>query len=72
MGARPVRKRSADYRPIGGEVLDVRFSHLRLLLDGLEARVATVEVKVDRLRAELRALPDAIAEMLDEREKRRS
>jgi hypothetical protein len=67
-------------------LLNIRFSYVRAQLDALDARIGTVEAKVDRLdtritgvetkvdalRAEVQALPRAVAEMLDERDRRRS
>jgi chromosome segregation ATPase len=67
-------------------LINVRFSFVRAQLDALDARIGTVEAKVDRLeariggveakvdsiRTEVQALPRVLAEMLDERDRRRS
>ena len=67
-------------------LLNIRFSYVRAQLDALDARIGTVEAKVDRLeariggveakvdslRTEVQALPRVLAEMLDERDRRRS
>jgi cell division protein FtsB len=51
-------------------LINMRFAHMRAQLDALDARVATLEVKLDNVRSELQALPRVLAEMLDERAKR--
>jgi hypothetical protein len=71
MAARLRRNRATRAVQSSREAPDIRFAHLRLLIDALEAKVSTVEIKVDRLRAELQTLPSAVVEILDEREKRK-
>jgi chaperonin cofactor prefoldin len=58
-------------------LINMRFSFMRAQLDALDARIGTVEVKVDSLRSdfqvlrsEVQALPRVLSEMLDERAKR--
>jgi hypothetical protein len=75
VATKAVEKRVSDLEEIIDDtprLLNVRFSYVRAQLDALDARVGTVEAKVDALRAEVRAVPRAVAEMLDERDKRRS
>jgi hypothetical protein len=67
-------KRSSDDIP---RLINLRFAHVRDQLDALDARVSTVEAKVDNMRVELhtvktelQALPRVLAELLDERDKR--
>ena len=75
MATKAVEKRVSDLEEIIDDtprLLNVRFSYVRAQLDALDARVGTVEAKGDALRAEVRAVPRAVAEMLDERDKRRS
>jgi uncharacterized coiled-coil protein SlyX len=66
---RPLEQRVAD---LHGIIDDVRFAHLRAVIDTLEARVAAVEVKLDTMRSEIKALPSILVAMLDERAKRGS
>jgi hypothetical protein len=52
-------------------LVNLRFSFLRSQIEAVDARVGTVEAKVDRLHAEVQALPRVLAEMLDERDRRK-
>jgi predicted nucleic acid-binding Zn-ribbon protein len=78
MAAKTMEKRVADLEElVEHRVVNMRFLTMRAHLDALDARVGTVEVKIDALRTELqslksevRALPKLLAEMLDERAKR--
>ena len=73
MAAKTLEKRVSDLEEIFDDVprlINIRFAYVRSQLDALDARIGTVEAKVDRLTTEVRALPRVIAEMLDEREKR--
>jgi chromosome segregation ATPase len=54
------------------DALDARIGTVEAKVDKLEARIGGVEVKVDSLRAEVQTLPRVLAEMLDERDRRRS
>jgi hypothetical protein len=73
MAARSIEKRASDLEEMVEDVpslINMRFAHMRAQLDALDARVATMEVKLDNVRTELQALPRVLAEMLDERAKR--
>jgi hypothetical protein len=78
MAAKPLRKRVSDFEEVAGDISGVRFAHLRLYLDTLDAHVSTIEAEIGRLNSRMsametriEALPRAIAEMLDERDKRK-
>jgi uncharacterized coiled-coil protein SlyX len=81
MATKTIEKRVSDLEEQVGDIprlLNMRFEYVRAQLDMLDARVATVEAKVDRVETRLSgvegkidALPRVLAEMLDEREKRR-
>jgi outer membrane murein-binding lipoprotein Lpp len=51
-------------------LINMRFGHMTAQVDALDARVSTLEVKLDNVRSEVQALPRVLAEMLDERAKR--
>ena len=73
MASKTVEKRESDLEEMVEDIprlINMRFAHERAQLDALDARVSTVEAKVDRVRTEVQALPRVLAEMLDEREKR--
>jgi chaperonin cofactor prefoldin len=73
MATKTLEKRVSDLEEMVEDVprlINMRFAHMRAQLDALDARVATLEVKMDNMRAELQALPRVLAEMLDERAKR--
>ena len=60
------------------DALDARLSTVEAKIDRLDSRVSGVEVKIDRLdsrvsgvEAKIDAMPRVLAEMLDEREKRK-
>ena len=82
MATKTIEKRVSDLEEIIDDVprlLNIRFSYVRAQLDALDARIGTVEAKVDRLEAriggveaKIDALPRVLAEMLDERDRRRS
>ena len=70
MVAKMVEKRVSDLAETVDDIprlINMRFTYIRLHLDALDARVATVETKLDALRD----MPRILAEMLDERERRR-
>jgi hypothetical protein len=73
MATKPLEKRVSDLEEMVEDVprlINMRFAHMRAQLDALDARVGTLEVKLDNVRSELQALPRVLAEMLDERAKR--
>jgi hypothetical protein len=73
MATKTLEKRVSDLEEMVEDVprlINRRFAHMRAQLDALDARVATLEVKMDNLKVELQALPRVLAEMLDERAKR--
>ncbi len=73
MATKSIEKRVSDLEEMVEDVprlINMRFAHMRAQLDALDARVSTVEVKLDNVRSELQALPRVLAEMLDERAKR--
>jgi hypothetical protein len=82
VATKTIEKRVSDLDEIIDDVprlLNIRFSYVRAQLDALDARIGTVEAKVDRLEAriggveaKIDALPRVLAEMLDERDRRRS
>jgi hypothetical protein len=70
MATKSLEKRVSDIEEMVEDVprlINMRFAHMRAQLDALDARVATLEIKIDNVRAELQALPRVIAEMLDVR-----
>ena len=74
MATKTIEKRVSDLEEMVEDVprlINMRFAHMRAQLDALDARVATIEIKMDSMRSELQALPRVLAEMLDERDKRR-
>ena len=80
MANKTIEKRAPDPEEMVEDVprlINMRFAHVRAQLDGLDARVSTVEAKIDRMsfelqsvKSEVQAIPRVLAEMLDEREKR--
>ena len=80
MVAKTMEKRASDLEEMVDDIprlINIRFTHVRIQLDSLEARIGIVETKVDRLETrmasmegKIEALPRVLAEMLDEREKR--
>jgi phage shock protein A len=81
MVAKAMEKRVPDLEEMVDDIprlINIRFTHVRVQLDALDARIGIVETKVDRLEtriasleAKIDALPRILAEMLDERERRR-
>jgi hypothetical protein len=91
-----IEKRVSDLEEMVGDIprlINIRFAHTRAQLDAIDARIGTLEVKIDRSDARLvsaeqglgevrqrlatvetkiDALPRVIAEMLDERDRRKS
>ena len=68
MATKTLEKRVPDLEEIIDDIprlINRRFAHVRAQLDGRDARVGTREFKVDGIRAELRAPPRVLAEMLD-------
>jgi len=80
MATKTIEKRVSDLEEMVEDVprlINMRFAHVRAQLDGLDARVSTLEAKIDRMtfelqtiKSEVQAMPRVLAEMLDEREKR--
>jgi hypothetical protein len=73
MVAKTMEKHVSDLAEVAEDIprlINMRFTYIRLHFDALDARVGTVEAKLDALRAEVRELPRIFAKMLDEREKR--
>jgi hypothetical protein len=66
MAIKPIERRVTDLEEMVEDVprlLNLRFSFVRAQLETLDARLSTVEAKID-------ALPRVLAQMLDERGKR--
>ena len=79
MAARTMEQRGSDREAMVDDIprlINIRFAHAQAQLDGLDARVSTVEAKIDRIsfelqavKSEVQALPRILADMLDERAK---
>lgn len=81
-----IERRVSELEEMVGDIprlINIRFSHTRAQLEALDARMGTLEVKFDRLdhevkqrlttlEAKIDALPRILAEMLDERDRRKT
>ena len=73
MATKTMEKRVSDLEEMVEDVprlINLRFSFIRAQLDAPDARISTIDAKVDRLANRVEALPRVLAEMLDERENR--
>jgi hypothetical protein len=80
MAPKTMEKRVSDLEEMVDDIprlINIRFTHVRIQLDALDARIGIVETKVDRLETRIAsletkidALPRVLADMLEERDKR--
>jgi chromosome segregation ATPase len=58
MATKPIDKHVFELEEMVGDIprlINLRFSHTRAQLDALDARLGTVEIKIDGLRTEMQA-----------------